>query len=136
VTTVDRTLDALPANFFPKQTSILGALVSPFKRVFRWLFGGASAPTVALPSATTDSAKLSSIQNIQAPTPSRPQPTYDELTTIAQKAYGTYDADAMHGLPVGIQLVGRRLEEEKVLEGMFVLRDALRRMGVPWEVPA
>lgn len=26
-----------------------------------------------------------------------------------------YDAEAMHGLPVAVQVVGRRLEEEKVL---------------------
>ncbi len=26
-----------------------------------------------------------------------------------------YDADAMHGLPVAVQVVGQRLEEEKVL---------------------
>ncbi|KAF5324089.1 hypothetical protein D9619_011410 [Psilocybe cf. subviscida] len=136
VTTVDRTLDALPADFFPKQTSVLGALASPFRRVFRWLSGGASAATAAPAPASAKSVKLHEAQNILAPTPSRLQPAYDELTTIAQKAYTTYDADAMHGLPVGIQLVGRRLEEEKVLEGMFVLRDALRRMGVPWEVPA
>lgn len=134
MTTVDRTLDALPKDFFPKQTTVLGVLASPFKRVFRWLFGGPAASASA--SVTAASMKPNDAQGILAPTPSRPQPKYDELTAIGQKAYATYDADAMHGLPLGIQLVGRRLEEEKVLEGMFVLRDALQRMGVPWEVPA
>lgn len=33
----------------------------------------------------------------------------------------TYDAEKMHGLPVGIQVVGKAWEEEKVLEMMKVL---------------
>ena len=35
----------------------------------------------------------------------------------------------MHGLPLGVQVVGRRLEEEKVLEGMQVIENALREQG-------
>ena len=31
----------------------------------------------------------------------------------------------MHGLPVGVQIVGRRLEEEKVLAIMSRVEDAL-----------
>jgi Asp-tRNA(Asn)/Glu-tRNA(Gln) amidotransferase A subunit family amidase len=38
-----------------------------------------------------------------------------KLNGIAQGAYKHYDADAMHGLPVAVQIVGQRLEEEKVL---------------------
>jgi Asp-tRNA(Asn)/Glu-tRNA(Gln) amidotransferase A subunit family amidase len=38
------------------------------------------------------------------------------MNIIAKGAYSTYDADKMHGLPVGVQVAGRRLEEEKVLE--------------------
>lgn len=37
-----------------------------------------------------------------------------------------YDADAMHGLPVGIQIVGKQLEEEKVLGAAKVVEDVLR----------
>ena len=40
-----------------------------------------------------------------------------------------YDANAMHGLPVGVQVVGRRLEEEKVLEGMKLIDRLLRENG-------
>lgn len=47
------------------------------------------------------------------------------LNGIAQGAYKLYDADAMHGLPVGVQVVGRRLEEEKVLAIMKRVEDAL-----------
>lgn len=37
-----------------------------------------------------------------------------------------YDPDAMHGLPVGIQIVGRQLEEEKVLGAAKVIESVLR----------
>lgn len=48
-----------------------------------------------------------------------------KLNGVAQGAYKLYDADAMHGLPVGVQVVGRRLEEEKVLALMKRVEDAL-----------
>ena len=47
------------------------------------------------------------------------------LNGVAQGAYKLYDADEMHGLPVGVQIVGRRLEEEKVLALMKRVEDAL-----------
>ncbi|RDW87688.1 hypothetical protein BP5796_03382 [Coleophoma crateriformis] len=37
------------------------------------------------------------------------------LNGVARGAYKHYDATAMHGLPVAVQIVGQRLEEEKVL---------------------
>lgn len=46
------------------------------------------------------------------------------LNGIARGAYKFYDADAMHGLPVGVQVVGRRLEE-KVLTLMERVEEAL-----------
>jgi Asp-tRNA(Asn)/Glu-tRNA(Gln) amidotransferase A subunit family amidase len=36
-----------------------------------------------------------------------------------------YDADGMHGLPVAVQIVGQRLEEEKVLAIMERVEGAL-----------
>ncbi|EHK98119.1 putative Acetamidase [Glarea lozoyensis 74030] len=47
------------------------------------------------------------------------------LNGVAQGAYKHYDATAMHGLPVAIQVVGQRLEEEKVLAVMKRIEDAL-----------
>ena len=47
------------------------------------------------------------------------------LNGVAQGVYKFYDADRMHGLPVGVQIVGRRLEEEKVLAVMKRVEDAL-----------
>lgn len=52
------------------------------------------------------------------------------MNNIARTAYSVYDADKMHGLPLGVQIVGRRLEEEKVLEGMKVIEEALRKKGM------
>ncbi|KAH9924161.1 amidase signature enzyme [Fomitopsis serialis] len=43
--------------------------------------------------------------------------------------YRMYNADKMHGLPVGVQVVGRRLQEEKVLEGMKIIQNLLREDG-------
>lgn len=48
-----------------------------------------------------------------------------KLNGVAQGAYKLYDATAMHGLPVAVQLVGRRLEEEKVLAGMVRIEKLL-----------
>ena len=50
---------------------------------------------------------------------------FKKLNGVAQGAYKHYDATAMHGLPVGVQIVGRRLEEEKVLAVMARVEEAL-----------
>jgi len=51
---------------------------------------------------------------------------------ISRGAYEMYDSVAMHGLPVGVQIVGPRLEEEKVLEGMKVIESALETNGLAY----
>ncbi|KAH9924149.1 amidase signature enzyme [Fomitopsis serialis] len=48
---------------------------------------------------------------------------------IEAAQYRMYDAQQMHGLPVGVQIVGKRLEEEKVLEGMKVIESLLKKEG-------
>jgi hypothetical protein len=48
-----------------------------------------------------------------------------KLNGVARGAYKHYNADDMHGLPVGVQVVGRRLEEEKVLAMMTRVESAL-----------
>lgn len=52
-----------------------------------------------------------------------------QLNGVARGAYKHYDATKMAGLPVGVQVVGRRLEEEKVLAVMERVEDALDRHG-------
>lgn len=48
---------------------------------------------------------------------------------LEAKQFSLYNAEKMHGLPVGVQIVGRRLEEEKVLEGMKIIEQALAKQG-------
>ncbi|RDI79786.1 hypothetical protein Vi05172_g10096 [Venturia inaequalis] len=58
-------------------------------------------------------------------------PTFNlkQLNGVAKGAYKHYDATKMDGLPVGVQIVGQRLEEEKVLSVMQRCEDALERNG-------
>lgn len=39
----------------------------------------------------------------------------------------------MHGLPLGVQIVGKSMEEEKVLAGMRVVEQALRDSDVVFD---
>lgn len=54
-----------------------------------------------------------------------PDFSLNKLNGVAQGAYKLYNATAMHGLPVAVQVVGQRLEEEKVLAVMQRIEDAL-----------
>ena len=40
----------------------------------------------------------------------------------------------MHGLPIGVQVVGQRLQEEKVLEGMKIVEMLLSKEGKAYEL--
>ena len=60
-------------------------------------------------------------------------PVFRPRSKIEADAYRCYDADDMHGLPVGMQIVGRRLEEEKVLEGMKLIESLLKSRGIAYE---
>jgi amidase len=52
--------------------------------------------------------------------------TFKALSDLDGKIQADCDADFYHGAPVSLQLVGRRLEEEKVLEMVEVVADLLR----------
>jgi len=56
-------------------------------------------------------------------------PEYAHMNDISRALHDLYDADAMNGLPVGVQVIGRKLEEEKVLAGMKVVKEALAASG-------
>ncbi|CCM00798.1 uncharacterized protein FIBRA_02840 [Fibroporia radiculosa] len=56
-------------------------------------------------------------------------PAFKPRNAIERGAYKTYDARKMHGLPVGVQVIGRRVEEEKVLEGMKIIQRLLNQQG-------
>lgn len=56
------------------------------------------------------------------------------MNGVAQGAYKHYNAEKMAGLPVAVQIVGRRLEEEKVLAIMDVAEKALESRGEKYEL--
>jgi hypothetical protein len=53
---------------------------------------------------------------------------------IADGAYSLYDAKEMQGLPIGVQVVAGRLQEEKVLEGMKVIQDVMQGAGKGYDL--
>lgn len=61
--------------------------------------------------------------------------SYRSLNGVARGAYKYYDAAKMNGLPVGVQVVGQRLQEEKVLAVMERIEDCLRKRGQMFELP-
>lgn len=61
-------------------------------------------------------------------------PKFKATNAVEAGAYSMYDAARMHGLPVGVQVVGRRLEEEKVLEGMKIVERLLGAEGRAYEL--
>lgn len=52
------------------------------------------------------------------------------LSELDTQIQGEYEADVYDGAPVSLQLVGRRLEEEKVLEMVEVVDGVLKRASV------
>lgn len=50
---------------------------------------------------------------------------FHPLSELDQAIQDDYDAEFYHGGPVGLQIVGRRLEEERVLEMAQVLSEVL-----------
>lgn len=60
-------------------------------------------------------------------------PGFKAANKVEKGAYANYDVDKMVGLPVGVQVVGKRLEEEKVIEAMKVVQIGLRDIGVVWK---
>ncbi len=50
---------------------------------------------------------------------------YKALSEFCQAARDSYDAEAVHGMPVSLQLVAKRLEEEKVLAMTATVLQAL-----------
>ena len=45
-----------------------------------------------------------------------------------------YNSVSMCGLPIGVQIVGRRLEEEKVMEGMKIVERLLTQDGIGYQI--
>lgn len=60
----------------------------------------------------------------------RDMKSFHQLSEIDGRIQADYDADFYHGAPVSLQLAGRRLEEEKVLEMVEVVADVLKQAGI------
>ncbi|KAF5349275.1 hypothetical protein D9756_009431 [Leucocoprinus leucothites] len=59
---------------------------------------------------------------------------FKPTNAIEAGQYAMYDAHDMHGLPLGVQVVGQRLEEEKVMEGMKIIEGLLKKEGRGYEL--
>lgn len=59
---------------------------------------------------------------------------FKDLNGVAKGAYLHYDADRMHGLPVAVQVVGQRLQEEKVLAILERVERALEETGGKYDL--
>ncbi|KAF2404448.1 amidase signature enzyme [Trichodelitschia bisporula] len=59
---------------------------------------------------------------------------FKNLNGVARGAYKYYDANKMAGLPVGVQVVGPRLQEERVLAVMGRIEDALEKHGGKYDL--
>ncbi|KAH7882474.1 amidase signature enzyme [Phlebopus sp. FC_14] len=51
---------------------------------------------------------------------------------IERENYRMYDATTMEGLPIGVQIVGRRLDEERVLEAMKLIESLMKGAGIAY----
>ncbi|KAL9941636.1 hypothetical protein ACHAQF_000734 [Verticillium nonalfalfae] len=54
---------------------------------------------------------------------------YVPMNTLDEEVWKDYDANVYHGAPVGLQLIGRRFEEEKILGLATVIARALQGEG-------
>ncbi|KAG6379629.1 amidase signature enzyme [Boletus reticuloceps] len=59
-------------------------------------------------------------------------PSFRARNAIERENYRMYDATAMEGLPVGVQVVGKRLDEERVLEGMKLIEKLMKGAGLAY----
>ncbi|ODV88556.1 hypothetical protein CANCADRAFT_124420 [Tortispora caseinolytica NRRL Y-17796] len=57
-----------------------------------------------------------------------------KLNGVAKGVHRYYDPVKMHGLPVGVQVVGRRFDEEGVLAVMQKIYNGLEQMGQSYEL--
>ncbi|KAJ7637327.1 amidase signature domain-containing protein [Mycena polygramma] len=92
---------------------------------YTFLFNILDYTAGVLPVTTVDPA----LDALPADFTTAPDSKFQKMNAIAKGAWSVYDARKMGGLPVGVQIVGRRMEEEKVLEGMKVVEAALKAKG-------
>jgi hypothetical protein len=87
--------------------------------------GADSSTTTVTPAEVTETSEA-------IPHPSGPHGSRIIEQDLYEGGIGTkrtYDPEAMAGLPVGVQIVGRLYEDEKVIEMMQVVDEALGERG-------
>ena len=92
---------------------------------------GSSSATDAV-ATTSTSADATTEKTEAVAHPSGPHGSRIIEQDMYEGGIGTkrsYDPDAMAGLPVGIQIVGRLYEDEKVIEMMQIVDEALGERG-------
>lgn len=112
--TVPNAMPAIPAGGMKNCTVAMASYV--------FLFNVLDYTAGVLPVTFVDSIRDALPSNFK-------RAIYPTLSTVAKGSYDNYDAGKMHGLPVGVQVVGKRLEEEKVIAGMKAIEAALKRSG-------
>ncbi|KAJ8073380.1 hypothetical protein PM082_011654 [Marasmius tenuissimus] len=149
ITTVDRDIDALvpphpeaPVHKVQPKGKVYETIL-PRSIYMRYSDGRVPLPDERYPHAyreppspTSTSSTLVDdpvFDKLKSPSPrsSSPLPYYAK-SCPSYTAFSTYDSVGMHGLPVGIQVVGKQLEEERVLGAMKVVDDVVRKAG--WNI--
>lgn len=59
---------------------------------------------------------------------------FKSTNAVEAGAYAMYKPKDMEGLPIGVQVIGRRLEEEKVMEGMKIIESLMRKENKSYEL--
>ncbi|KAF9024945.1 amidase signature enzyme [Hymenopellis radicata] len=109
---------------FPALANGDGAKASLMSASYTFLFNLLDYAAGVLPVTNVDKELDSLPANFES------SAEYQGMTPGGQLAWSTYDAEKMHGLPLSVQIVGRRLEEEKVLAAMRVVEQTLKNKGV------
>lgn len=60
-------------------------------------------------------------------------PWFRARNAIERSNHRMYNSEAMDGLPVGVQVVGRRLDEERDLEGMKLIHGLMADAGLTYQ---
>ncbi|KAH9896951.1 amidase signature enzyme [Cubamyces lactineus] len=113
VLTVPHALPAIPKE--PEASSKATLVAANYAFLYNVLDCAAGVMPVTYVDRTQDSL----------PPDFRQGPAYTHMNDIARAVHDLYDADAMHGLPVGIQVVGGRYQEESVIAGMKLIEHIL-----------
>ncbi|KAK6587073.1 hypothetical protein PZA11_000363 [Diplocarpon coronariae] len=109
-----RAMDAIIIAVSPWTAPRLGLTQSLFNVSFTGAFNVLDYPSCTFPVTFAD-------KNLDAP-----RADWKPLNELDGKIQADYDPDFYHGTPVTLQCVGRRLEDEKVLEMVSVIAEALK----------